>query len=410
MIKIDIAFFILILVSCSCKKAYNPPLKNIPATGFLVVEGSVNSGSDSTSIKLSRTVSLLSKVVANPELNATVTVQNDQNVSYPLTETGNGFYACAGLNLDNSHKYRLYIKTANNEQYASDFATILNSPPIDSISYDFNGNNTGTGVNVYANTHDPTGTVKYYRWDYQETWEFQSAFNSGFYSNGDSVLLRNELTDEINTCWRSDTSSIIILGSSAKLSKNVIFNTPLTFIPSSDERVGFEYSILVRQYALTADAYNFYVNVKQNTEQLGSIFDAEPSEVSGNIHCITNPAEPVIGYLSIGNVASQRIFIKSQQLPNWTTINPFYAGCGYFFDDMNNKPCCYYESTTATGAHINQVNIFINYDIGGDPNPLIPIDAIGLPGQPPIGYLAGTKACTDCTVRGTNIEPSYWQQ
>jgi hypothetical protein len=410
MIKLHILVFLLILIVCSCKKPYNPPLKNIPATGFLVVEGSVNSGSDSTFIKLSRSVSLASKIVANPELNATVTVQNDQNLSYPLMAIGNGFYACAGLNLDNSRMYRLYIKTANNEQYASDFATILNSPPIDSISYDFNGNNTGPGANVYANTHDPTGTVKYYRWDYQETWEFQSAFQSAFISNGDSVVLRNQITDQIFRCWRSDTSSNIILGSSAKLSQGVIFNTPLTFIPSADERVGFDYSILVRQYALTADAYNFYGNIKKNSEQLGSIFDAEPSEISGNIHCITNPAEPVIGYLSIGNVTSQRIFIKKQQVPNgWTTIIPYYAGCQLSNDPLYFDGCCSFIAHTPNGAVYNQVDAYINYDIGHYPFPLIPIDAIGMPGHPPTGYTAATKECTDCTLRGTNVEPSYWQ-
>jgi len=375
-----------------------------------VVEGTINSGGDSTFIKLNRTVTLTNTITANPELNASVVVENDQNFSYPLIETGKGYYACAGLNLDNSHKYRLNIKTANNEQYVSDFDAVLNSPPIDSVSYDVNGNVTGPGLNVYVSTHDPSNTVKYYRWDYQETWEFHSAFNSSFISNGYTVFERDLINDEIFTCWKSDTSSYINLASSAKLSHDVIINNPVTFIPSNDERVGIDYSILVRQYALTPDAYNFYNNLKKNTEQLGSIFDAEPSEISGNIHCVTNPSEPVIGYVSIGMVASKRMFADNRNLPAWAPIIPYYSNCALFFDYINNRPCCYFLSYGPTGAVSNQVDVFINYDVGDDPYPLIPIDQITPPGGgAALGYTASTKECTDCTLRGTNVRPGYWQ-
>jgi hypothetical protein len=159
---------LLIAVLASCKKPYNPPVLNNP-TGYLVVEGVINSGADSTFIKLSRTVNLSSKVTIKPETGATVTVQGDQNTSYPLTETSEGNYSCAGLNLGNSHKYRLSIVTAGKRQYVSDYMAVLNSPPIDSISYDTKGTLSAPGLNVYVNTHDASGKVLYYRWDYQET-------------------------------------------------------------------------------------------------------------------------------------------------------------------------------------------------------------------------------------------------
>jgi hypothetical protein len=49
------------------------------------------------------------------------------------------------------------------------------------------------------------------------------------------------------------------------------------------------YYIKLSQYALSHDAYLFYQKLKKNTEQLGSIFDAQPSELSSNIHCVTDP-------------------------------------------------------------------------------------------------------------------------
>src|SRR6202000_1905639 len=196
----------LAVIIAGCKKPFNPPISST-SNNYLVVEGVINSGSDSTFIKLSRTVKLSGKTTANPELGATVTVESDQNTSYPLTETGKGFYSSASLNLNNSHKYRLEIKTSNGKQYLSDYVDVVNSPPIDSINYDTKGTLSVPGLNIYANTHDASNKVRYFRWDYQETWIIHSAFLSAFKSNGDTVLGRDLTNDNINVCWRSDTST-----------------------------------------------------------------------------------------------------------------------------------------------------------------------------------------------------------
>jgi hypothetical protein len=394
---------IITIVAFGCKKAYEPAIVS-SKNSYLVVEGAINSGTDSTFIKLSHTVSIASKTTVQPELNATVAVEGDQNTSYPLKEIGNGNYACAGLKLDNTHKYRLSIKTSGNKQYLSDYVAVLNSPPIDSIHYDTYGTVFGPGLNIYVNTHDNSKKVQYYRWEYEESWVFHSNFNSYFKSNGDTVLGRDLTNDNITFCWHNDTSSSIVIGSSAKLAQNIISNNPIISIESSSEKVGNKYSILVRQYALTADAYNFYSNLKKNTEQLGSIFDALPSEISGNIHSVSDPSEIVIGYITVGSTNSQRIFIPNQVLPQWAT-KPFYTNCTLAFDTKN--PCCYYVFPQAP---YNQVDAYINYNKeGGYSNPLIPVDAIGMPGHPPIGYTAASRECVDCTLRGTNKKPAFWQ-
>ncbi len=405
---------LIIIAAAGCKKPYNPSVISAPAGSYLVVEGVINSGNDSTFIKLSRTVKLSGNAAVNPELNAVVTVESDQNTSYPLTEMGNGNYSTAGLNLDNSHKYRLSIKTAGNKQYLSDYMAVLNSPPIDSISYDTRGNVSTMGLNIYATTHDQSNGARYYRWDYQETWVFHSNFTSYYKSNGDTVLLRDLQNDDISTCWKSDISSSLALGSSAKLSQNVIADNPITFIVSTDEKLSDTYSILVKQYALTPDAYNFFVNLKKNTEQLGSIFDAQPSEIGGNIHSVTDPSEPVIGYVCVGSTSSQRIFIKKQTLPAAWSTAPFYSDCHLALDPEEPKSsCCYYVFFNPQGYKESQVDKYINYNSiyfhpGGD-NPLIPVGAIGLPAHPPIGYTAASRSCTDCTLRGTNKKPAFWQ-
>ncbi len=405
--------FLLTAIIAGCKKPYNPPATSAPGT-YLVVEGVINSGNDSTIIKISHTVKLSEKTSTNPELDAVVTVDGDQNVSYPLVGIGNGRYVSAGLNLNSAHKYRLNIKTAAGKQYLSDYVDVVNSPPIDSVSYDTQGDLSGPGLNIYVNTHDANNKARYFRWDYQETWMFTSNFLSAYKSNGDTVLGRDIVNDNIYQCWLSDTSSTIVLGSSAKLSQNVINKNPIISIASSSEKIGIEYSILVKQYALTPDAYNFYTNLKKNTEQLGSIFDALPSQLKGNIHSVSNPSEAVIGYISVGSITSQRIFIPRQVLPAWAYPPPFYSDCVLASDPENPKSsCCYYVFADPNGYTENQVDKYINYDnphfsAGGD-TPLIPVSAIGLPGHPPLGYTAASRRCTDCTLRGTNKKPAFWK-
>src|ERR1700712_56184 len=144
---------LIVIAVISCKKPYNPPATTAPGT-YLVVEGVINSGNDSTIIKLSHTVKISEKTSTNPELNAVVTLEGDQNVSYPLIAMGDGRYVSSALNLNSSHKYRLNIKTAAVEEYLSDYVAVVNSPPIDSISFDAKGTPAAPGLNIYANTHD----------------------------------------------------------------------------------------------------------------------------------------------------------------------------------------------------------------------------------------------------------------
>jgi hypothetical protein len=364
----------------------------------MVVEGVINSGSDSTIIKLSKTVNLSSATTTNPILKAIVTVESNQNSTYALTETTNGKYVSAGLNLNNTLQYRLRIKTADSKEYLSDYVTVLDSPPIDTINYDIQSN----GINLYSGTHDPSNKVKYFRFDYTETWIFHSKYLSQYKSNGDTVLGRDLKNDNIYQCWQNDTSSTIVLASSAKLAQDVLVNNPITSVSSTLEKLEVRYSIMVRQYALSADAYSFWSNLKKNTEQLGSIFDAQPSQLNGNIHCLTNSQEAVIGYLSAGSVSSKRIFIDNRILPAWVPKTPY--------DMCIDTPLYYKYSEGIQKIIVNQIDLFINYNKPGPHfDVLIPINAISVPGAPPIGYTAAEPSCVDCTLRGSNHQPAFWQ-
>ncbi|RYD84375.1 MAG: DUF4249 family protein, partial [Sphingobacteriales bacterium] len=74
---------LLAVILYSCKKAYTPDAvaENV---NLLVVEGVINAGTDSTIIKLSRTVQLVKGRGINPETGAQVKVEDENGGSYDL--------------------------------------------------------------------------------------------------------------------------------------------------------------------------------------------------------------------------------------------------------------------------------------------------------------------------------------
>ncbi|MBS1523572.1 MAG: DUF4249 domain-containing protein [Bacteroidetes bacterium] len=384
-----------LLLFSSCKKPYAPAVIT-SGSSVLVVEGTINAGADSTIIHLTHTIPISSPNGTQPpaELNATVTVESDANATYPLSEIGNGYYGSAGLNLSSANKYKLKIITTSNKIYESDFVPVKNSPPIDSVSY----KPQTTNLQLNVSTHDPSNNTRYYRWEYDETWIIHSKYESilKLIKNPVDSIVTRPPSEQIYTCWQSEKSSDIVLGSTAKLSNDVMANYTFSVIPSTSEKFTDRFTVLVKQYALTPDAFNYYQELRKNTESLGTIFDPQPSSLTGNIHCTTNPSEQVIGYITAGTVSQVRIYINARDLPanaNWIPNVP-YSDCTYdtlYYNPPIKKPLYTIQNFLYTEVQM-------------------PIDRLQQPGAAhPYGYTGSSPFCVDCTLRGTNVKPAFWQ-
>ena len=367
-------FLVPFLALAACKQAYEPPVLT-SQTQYLVVEGFINSGPDSTYFNLTHTANIRDTAIPSPELNAQVYVEANNNAAFPLAEIGQGRYGGGPLTLNPAGQYRIHIKTKAGKEYVSDYSPLRISPPIDSISWAAAANG---GIQLSANTHDPSQNSRYYRWEYEETWEFHSAYLSALQVVNGQVVQRD--IDSIYTCWQSAHSTNILLGSSAKLANDEIFLAPLLNIPRYDWRLDVEYSILVRQYTLTQEAYTYWQNLQQNSEQIGTIFGPLPSEIRGNIHNVTDTSELVVGYVSAGSLAQQRIFIFNNQLP-------------FFWRSSFGSEC------VIKTVPIDSTAYYLNLGF-------IPLSSTLPPGS---GYFMSTKFCVDCTLYGNNRRPSYWQ-
>jgi hypothetical protein len=394
--------FALLIVSTGCKVAYQPPVTTA-SSNYLVVEGTVNSNNgntDSTFFKLSRTVAIGS-VTSNPELHAQITIEDGQNYSFILKDLGKGTYAAGPLGINNTKKYRVRIKTSDGKVYLSDLESVSYTPPIDSIGFTVLQN----GIQLYVNTHNSNDNTRYYRWDFAEDWKFRTAYDSQLITNGSRIVTRTPDQD-VNICWGHDVSTGVILGSSAKLTHDVIYQAPITPIASTSEKIEERYCIQLKQYALTAGAFAFWDQLRKNTENLGSIFDAQPSQISGNIHCVTNPAEQVFGYISITNVQSKRVYINKSTSNIPASFQPdAWTKCvlpDTVLDAMPpNGPSYLITGTDLLPTGSAYIPVSENMFVITGPFPPTNIFKTH-------GYLAEPASCVDCTTRGVTKKPAFW--
>lgn len=363
---------LLILFSCcpGCREQYDPRIK-AQQQSFLVVEGNLNASHDSTIIRLTNTFRLDDTARLRTENNAVLTVEGTDNTTRTLTPMGDGYYASPDLQLVSGNQYRLRIKTAGGKEYLSAYVAAKATPPIDSISWE----QTDQGVHVYANTHDPSAATRYYRWDYDETWQINSFFASDVIYENEAVRQRVFPDEDVSVCWKYDHAVNIPLANSTRLQEDVIHGAPLIFIPEGSERLSVRYSILVRQYALDKEAYTFFELMKKNTEEIGTIFSPQPSEIKGNIQCVNVPDEYVLGYITASAVTSKRIFIQPAR---WN----FFQDCTKITVPNHRDSIKAYFSG---GGYIPYFYVF------------------------PIEYMAAKAPCVDCRERGgSTVRPSYW--
>ncbi|HUB61176.1 MAG TPA: DUF4249 domain-containing protein [Puia sp.] len=361
---------------CRCVQPYVSPYKS-PPTGYLVVEGYISANTP-TQYKLTRTVQLSGNYGIPVVTGAAVQVVGSDSSQYALPEQGNGVYGNTTLNLNPALQYRLQIQTPNGESYQSDFVPLKPSPPIDSINWVYSAD---SGVNIYINTHDPNNSTRYYQWSYDQTWEYDMPEISYLiYDDTNNTVVPRLPGQEVNRCWVNSPSTNLLIDNTNKLSQDVVYQFPLVNIPIGSQQLMVLYSLQVTQYALTAAGYNFLYLMQQNTEALGSIFDAQPTEVIGNIHCLNNPAEQVIGYISAGTVQQERFWIASYQLPVYWQYFITCPGPPYV---VPNSP----DS--------------LKYYFGG--GGYTPLEQGG------VGYVSEYSTCVNCLLLGgLNQKPSFW--
>lgn len=368
--SVNIIFFILALLITSCISQFIPQTNE--SKELLIVEGMITDQPGTNSVILTKSMPLGQKSNANPVTGCIVMVSDDRGMKVQFTETTPGLYIPpSSFHGETGRFYTMEIQTssaAGRLNYKSYPVEMKPVPPIDSIYYEKVAIQSQAlsdiekeGCQIYINAHDPTDQCKFYRWEYNETWQIEIPYT-----------VPNKI------CWLTSNSTAINVKSTSTLAENRVNKYPLDFISTVTDRLNLKYSILVKQYSLNEDEFSYWEKLQKMAEQVGGLYDMIPSSVPSNIYCIDDPNESVLGYFSVSASSSKRIFIKD----NFKGLTNFYS----------TDKCI--ADTIFGGGPIQGLNTSL----------WILIDNF----MPPYRVITYSKGCYDCTLRGTNIKPEFW--
>ena len=110
---------------------------------------------------------------------------------------------------------------------------------------------------------------------------------------------------ENQRCYR------LIFCINVNLSENRIKKVPLHFVESNSPKLIVKYCATIKQYALNADAYDYWYEKERELNESGNIYTIQPSQPKSNIHNISNPDELVMGFFWVASCAAKRVFVKN---------------------------------------------------------------------------------------------------
>lgn len=370
--KTQIFLLFIFLLLNSCITQFIPAIDE--EKELLVVQGLITDQNEPVTIKLSTSLPLGQKSEAKPLSMCSVTITDDIGGSFFLGETQPGTYVTLSHGTA-GRSYALHIRTngsRNNFTYESLPIKMKPVPQIDSLYYQKKvireriDNIQGIEeCQIYLDSNDPENNCMFYRWDYAETWVLRLPFD-----------IPNQ------TCWISNNSKKIYIESTAGIREGRIKLHPVTYISKLTDRLKTKYSILVNQYSLNEDEFNYWKKLQKLTEQVGGLYDIVPASIPSNIMCVENPEEKVLGYFSVSAISSKRIFIKDK----FEGIVDQYAHCAT--DTLIGGP----DFIKGLGT-----SVWTLFD-----TPAVPFSS------PRIRIFTETKGCADCTVRGSTVKPAFW--
>jgi hypothetical protein len=355
-----ILFLLLLLTAGSCISQFIPETDDVK--DFLVVDGLITDQNRSYTITLSRSTLLMSKFQKRPVLRASVSITDNLGNDCILWEKKNGKYVTDSLSFRGvvGRKYFLHIFT-DGFHYRSDTIELKAVQPIAALEAEKVYNKTyklgeiTPGYQVFVSTFDSTGKTGYYRWNFLETWEFRLPY---------------------------DHSRTVYIKTTKSMAEDRVFRFPLNFIPPETDRLTIKYSLLLKQYSLTEDEYLYWDKIQKINQETGGLYDVVPISVKSNIRCIDDPSKEVLGYFSVSGVSEKRLFID----PDITGFPDWYKYC----------------PNDTVPSWTSNPRLFVSE---------FPIQDHMYPGQTiaaPYYIVSYRKSCWDCSVSGSKVKPSFW--
>ena len=381
-------FFTLALLTVGCVSEFNAELPDRDIQ-LLFVDGNIVANSDVT-FHLSKSVPLNSPSVSEENINANVYIIGGNGYKSPsATNIGKGAYRILIGELDDNVEYGIQIEY-NGDIYQSTLTKPLHTPEIDSVSW-IQPEKQGD-VSFRVSTHDDVGGAKFFLWDYIEDWEITSYYYNTVFFNPSNFSFYTIEPAPYFYCWKNNKSNRFLVGSTESLSENRIVNKKLYNCLPQDNRFSNLYCVTVNQKAISKSAFEYYQNKIGLNEEMGGLFTPQPSELTGNIVCVTDSSKKVMGYVeTIKNITQKRIFVYASEI----TCPVIYHDCNPISTDS------IITLFRDEEVPINMNAIYYRAYIAGYRPAMGTIENIQL-----IEW--STHFCTECTSTGTKNKPDFW--
>jgi hypothetical protein len=315
--------FLFLVAAASCIDPYTPNLKNY--NSLLVVEGLITNENSSYKIKLSRTTGQANSI-SEKVADADVYITDGTGIKTHLQNSGGGIYKTDSTSFTGviGQNYGLQILTSDGKDYRSDQCTMLPVADIDKVYYEKGEGISGIngeishGIRIFLNSANTTGNNQYFRWTFEEVWKFKMPCPQRYKCImvlDSATYIFQEIDSVKEYCWKKNLSEDLIINSILSGGANFISGQEIQFIdPVLSDRLTQEYSILVKQYSVSQEEFDFWDNLKKAGEAGGDIFALQPFTVMSNIHNVNNNNERVLGYFEVSAVSQKRIFITAGEL------------------------------------------------------------------------------------------------
>lgn len=368
-----IIILILSAAAASCISQFTPEI--VSQDDYLTVNGLITDENRRYSIILGISHPLDETSADKPAVKARVSVSDDLGNTYNFTEKSPGKYISDSTVFTGQagRSYILFVEY-NEKQYSSSLSALQPVPPIDSLGYELSDREINSSgkmekvTRVTLSTLDPEGRCHYFRWAFEETWEIHLPFNY--------------LPREKRICWVSELSHNILIANTEALAEDRVTDLVLTTYNNSTDRGMYKYSMLVKQYSLSREEYEFWDKIRTMSQNTGGLYDVTPVSVTGNIQCVTDPSEVVLGFFSVSGVSYKRIFIDDKLI----TPDHYTEKC--VTDRVGRNP-----SLPGLGTIYFILNEFEDPDTGSK-----------------MWEITTIIGCTDCANMGSNVKPDFWDE
>lgn len=387
---------VLLMVAISgCTDPYALQTQNFESA--LVIQGTITNESKQQRILISRTYRLEED---GPEFESGAEVYITDNLgnTYNFSQQDTAYVSDEVFAAEPGRSYQLHIATENGRTYESNPEALTTVTPMESVVVTPDTQGGILGARIAVNSYDPTGTSKYYRYEFEETgrviapyWSDKMTIlaNPEEPNNGLVEVVLVDRTGETRTCYSSRKSDKVVLTSTNNLAEDRVQDFQVQFVPVTDYYIADRYTIKVSQYVQSLAAYTFYKTLNEISDGGSILSQNQPGFFSGNIRSTSHANEKVIGFFEVSSISEKRIFF------NFTDVFQSQPLPGYAFDCQVEAWDRWALGPGGDGHKLinairNELLLFFSF------NELE-------------WYIMVTPECGDCTRFSSNVVPSFWE-